>query len=329
MKRITSAAVAMAVAACSPGGATASNEAPATAAPPTAEQVAAAEAAPVYFDPVLAKPRCPPQVESSKYPGPELAGLRLGMTRDEAVAVAYCDRKEFHVETERFFKLDTQGEELGPQDVTLRDGERSQCSMSDSQASRPGHCRYGEWRIRFWTQAIRLATPGLPGQERLLGIWRHQRFEEAPPTVEATVGSLIERFGQPGRIGALYGDALSLDDVKSGGRSGEKIELYWVWDTSGAVTTAANPQFRDCAGNLNAEFLESQKWSSECGLTVVAMLTRSEKNPAIASSYDVGLMNQQVLWQVNEAMEQHYREVEQKAQQDEVDRAKSAAAPDL
>jgi hypothetical protein len=169
----------------------------------------------------------------------------------------------------------------------------------------------------------------LPGQQRLLGIWRHQRFEENPPTVEATVASLIERFGTPARIGDLYGDVLSLDDIKNGERRGEKIGLHWAWDPSGEAYTAASPKFRDCAEKLNAGYAESQYWVPDCGLTIVAKVERSDDNPAIAASFDVGLMNQQVMWQVNQAMEQHFKDAELKAQQEEVERAKNAAAPDL
>jgi len=297
--------------------------------PPSAEQRAAAEAADVFFDPALVRPNCPARVDAAQYPEPELVGLRLGMTRAEALAVAYCPRREFHVETyNRFLRLDTRGEELRPQRITIHDGvhvTRRETSrmvyLEDDERDRPTLTQsIGARPISEASQVIQIATPGIPGQERVLGIWRQQRFDENPPTYEATITSLVERFGQPGRDEHLQSNSSEF---------GDSSHLYWAYDTSGAPMTATNPQFRRCTENLRPTYSVEQRWSENCGLTIVAYVQRGIDNRDLVQSYSVAIMNQQVMFQAATAMRQHYLAAAQAEREAEVERAKGAAAPEL
>jgi hypothetical protein len=283
--------------------------------PPTAEEIAEAEAAPIYFDPALTRPRCPVRVNAEQYPAPDLLGVRLGMTRAEAFGVVFCDdRREFNVETQNtFFNVNTNGETLGPQSIKLSDGARRACTPEERMSFiGDTTCRYNTHVQENITQTINLLTPGLPGQERVMGIWRSQTFTENPPTFEATVASLVQRFGEPG----ITNDS-----------GGESASYVWGWDTAGTAMTSANPQLQACR-NINSTF-RNLSWSPDCGLTVVATVRRSSSNAGLAASYSVGMVNQQVLYQVGEAVEQHFTAQRDAAQQQELERAKGASAPEL
>lgn len=316
---------ALVLASCGQGGEGTAGDVPAT--PPTEEERQAAEAEPIYFDPALTRPNCPARVDVAQYPGPELAGVRLGMTRAEALAVAYCERRDFHVQTsDQYLGVNTRGEVLGPQTITLQDGTRDQCTFDEGTAFAGMHgqrCAIGAWSIEGGTQTIHIATPGRPGQERVMGIWRSQTFKENPPTFDATVASLIERFGQP----SLRQDMSEYDLARHPEDSTHSM-LYWAYNTAGAAISAANPQLQ-CANNLKASYDGRQSWADNCGLTIVAKVTRASANRDLAASYDVGMMNQQVMYRFGEAMEQHYVQIEEAARREALERAKGASAPDL
>jgi hypothetical protein len=314
---------ALMLAACGQGGGgTGDVHADAAVVEPSAEQRAEAEAAETYFDPALTRPRCPARVDTAQYPGPELLGLRLGMTRAEAIAIAYCERRDFHVDTNnRFFSIDTRGERLGPQTITLRDGNRHQCTVEEVMGGlgveRTRGCgrEVGAWVYKDTKQIIHIVTPGRPGQERVMGIWRTEEFGDNAPTTDATQASLIQRFGEP--------------SLRSEQTYSRQVFLYWVYDTAGALMTSTNPQTRECAQNIAPGYRAEQRWSSNCGLTIVGVVRGAESNPAVASSYHIAIMNQQVMHQLGAAMEQHYAQAELAAREAEVERAKGAAAPEL
>src|SRR3546814_11912376 len=73
--------------------------------------------------------RCPPKVRDD-LTGPDVLGVRLGMTHDEALAIVRCALGEdapVKTEVRWFDRLDTNGIELGPQAFTVQPGESKPC----------------------------------------------------------------------------------------------------------------------------------------------------------------------------------------------------------
>ncbi len=312
-------AVAIVLAACGRGGAQ-NGDVPDL--PPDEAQVAEAQAQPILFDPALTRPRCPARVDLTQYPGPELAGLKLGMTRADALAAAYCERQQFHVETTAsYFELNTRGEQLAPQTILFRDGQRYRCG--DQEAFEEGpvvmrDCPLGEYRVRNTTESIFVATPGLPGSERVLGIWRGQTFGANPPTVEATIATLVQRFGEPTERKNNH-----IADYRQG------VRLSWLRDANGAALTSGSTSAGRCDHNLNPGYQDGQTWANECGVTITAIVWPSTTNRDVAESYQVVLADQHALWQTGVSMQQHYADAEAATRAQETERARNAQAPDL
>src|SRR3546814_15537010 len=97
------------------------------------------------------------------------------MTHDEALAIVRCALGEdapVKTEVRWFDRLDTNGIELGPQAFTVQQGESKPC---DYQRNWQG-CGFGS---REWThvdEVVTVATPGAPGPDTALGVWRSHNF---------------------------------------------------------------------------------------------------------------------------------------------------------
>src|SRR3546814_2995622 len=79
--------------------------------------------------------RCPPKVRDD-LTGPDVLGVRLGMTHAEALATMRCALGEdapVKTEARWFDRLDTNGIELGPQAFTVQQG-RSEEHKSELQS---------------------------------------------------------------------------------------------------------------------------------------------------------------------------------------------------
>src|SRR3546814_18524049 len=105
--------------------------------------------------------RCPPKVRDD-LTGPDVLGVRLGMTHDEALAIVPCALGEdAPVKTEErwFDRLDTNGIELGPQAFTVPQGETTPCDHHR-------HWQGGGLGRRPWTpedEDLSAAQPGETG----------------------------------------------------------------------------------------------------------------------------------------------------------------------
>src|SRR3546814_18931741 len=81
--------------------------------------------------------RCPPKVRDD-LTSPDVLGVRLGMTHDEALAIVRCALGEdapVKTEVRWFDRLDTNGIELGPHAFTVQQGDSKPC---ESHRNWPG-----------------------------------------------------------------------------------------------------------------------------------------------------------------------------------------------
>jgi hypothetical protein len=283
------------------------------------EQAAAAASDPQgpFFDPALTRPRCPARVDTARYPGADVVDVRLGMSRDEALAILHCERPAFSVRGggsllgSRFDRG-----ELGPQSFTVLNGQRQPCDSMDAMMNvAGGGCRAGTFLFEGTTESIAVETPGMPGQQRVLAVWRRQLFEASRlPAVDDVVAGFVRKYGAATQ------------------RQNEtwQTTLHWAWDSVGNPLTVVNPLFRECANNLNPVEGSSQRWSEGCGQTIAVQVTRSNDNPGLASEYHVALINQSAFYRAGETLDAQLAAQTEAGRQQEVERARSNnAAGDL
>src|SRR3546814_3655837 len=156
---------ALALAGCGDGGVAGSEDA--RAADPASPDKAVAKAG----DDAAAL-RCPPKVRDG-LTGPDVLGVRLGMTHAEALATVRCALGEdapVKTEARWFDRLDTNGIELGPQAFTVQQGESKPC---DYQRNWQG-CGFGSRELTHVAEVVTVSTPGAPGPETAKGVWESQ-----------------------------------------------------------------------------------------------------------------------------------------------------------
>lgn len=256
--------------------------------------------------------RCPARLADTP-DGPDVIGLRLGMSHADALALVRCHTKDAgytNFPTRWFDRLETYGLELGPQAISVMTGDTEDCSFrsfSDMQRCGPGN--------RVWlhtAEAITVATPGLPGRETVVGIWRTQHFrEQEQPPVEALAAALAEKYGTPH---ARFPQS-------------DRHDLHaWGWDAAGMTMTRQHPLYAQCVmSGANPRGTDGQSWGEGCGLSIKALLVRSRTNPDLAEEISVGMLHQQQLWDYQQGFEQGLRELDARRRRQELDRAKDNA----
>ncbi len=235
---------------------------------PAAVESVEAESQAIYFDPALEQPNCNAPVNAGRYPEPEIVGVRLGMTPAEAVAVAHCTRRSFHVETTQ--TMMSIGSKKIPAGGLL-------ISMNNAELRELG------WQAR---QNIEILAPGPAGQERVQGVWRSEQFRDAAnsPTVTATMSSLTEQFGEP----------TELLDRQQG------VWMSWVYSPSGERLEGRDA--RRCAPYVMSGYNGVSGAAEDCGLTVKAQIRRTGSYTDVTAGYTVGMANQQALFRARRAM---------------------------
>lgn len=260
---------------------------------------------------------CPAKI-GSKVDGPDIAGLKLGLTRDEALNLARCAQKNAVVVNEdRFFsELNTGAMKLGPQQFTVQSGETAECkykSMVDMQA-----CGLGNRVWKHVDETVTVATPGVPGRETAVGIWRTQYYRPGEqPAADSVQQALIAKYGAPQRT------------QKNDGGNRPWVQIWWLSDPSGQPISAQNPLATRCP-TINARGDVHQGWSEACGMTVAAMINLAPDNPLLVNELSVGMADQARLYAYGTAMQEEILALEQQRQQNELKAAQQgAAAPKL
>lgn len=270
-----------------------------------------------------ARPKCPAKTNAA-LTGPDIAGLKLGMTRDEALAVVNCHAPDALIQSDANWfdrrTLNAYQTTLENQAFTAQSGETSECNYRTYDDMQ--RCGMGN---RVWdhvSETIRVATPGLPGRETVVGVWRTQNFREGEmPAVETVTGALAEKYGpfQNRTVTPVRNNLWS-----------DRIELTWIGGVEdGAPLSEVDPAFRQCAYNVHARPGDGQIWRDGCGMSIRVMLLTPRTNPDVVGEFHIGMMHQGDLYAYGEALQAELEAIEQKRRRDELDRAKSAGKIDL
>jgi hypothetical protein len=233
---------------------------------------------------------------------PDIIGLRLGMARDTALNFVRCHSPQAELEfDDDWLKLELHGQELGTQVFTATQGTRT-CAEFDSQcASRSRSLNRPEWSEI--SELIRVAAPGLPGKETVMGIWRTQGFKPGDaPTVEAATAALIKKYGEPQKRVT----------------NGSNLYIYWQQDAKGAPVTERSTD--QCTG-ISPRPNESQSWSDACGLTILAEIEAAEDNDALVGALHVGMVDQHKLYAYGEAMQKELDDADAQRRAKETEQA--------
>lgn len=244
------------------------------------------EEAAVAATPGTATMRCPPKVRKG-LTGPDIMGLRLGMTLAEALATSRCGLGGDAVVTEEkrwLDRMDTQGIELGTQFFTVEKGSYRPCNYAREWQE----CR-GKLKWEHVDEVVSVATPGAPNKETAAVIWRTQKFRDGQmPPVAAALDALIAKYGQP--------QIRENSDAQRGYSAGYR-DLQWVYDRAGNPLSEANPLFAQCRGAVRAYSGDKRAlWREGCGLNINARVLLSGKNPGLAMELTTAMLQQSDLY---------------------------------
>ena len=282
-----------------------------TETPKAAPAVAAAtKAAAARPNDGLPEPNCPGKVDAA-LTGPDIVGLKLGMTRDAALNFARCLNQEALVNFEGNWLqgLRTFGIKLAPQAFTTRVGESSPCkykSFDDMQK-----CGVGNRVWNHVAELITVASPGAPGREKVVGIWREQHFKPGEmPAAETLMPALVQKYGPPQMTQAQAGAWMRLD---------------WVQDPSGTPLPANSRGLNACRG-INARGQDAHSWSESCGLTLTAMIMLSRENPGLVRELNIGMVHQQALYTLGTSLQVELQAMDRQRRRREIEQSKGSNA---
>jgi hypothetical protein len=160
-----------------------------------------------------------------------------------------------------------------------------------------------------------VATMGMQGQERVLGVAREERFPpEQSPTIESVHAALVKKYGMP-----------SHDQPAAPGR----LPLTrWAYDPRGQLIATGSPLFSRCTGTSDPN--GGMQVVPDCGVVVQALLIPQKSNPDLVDRLQVGVVNQAGGYRLITETEQGLGDLDQRRRAQEVAKAaKNAKAPSL
>lgn len=259
--------------------------------------------------------RCPAKVRGN-LAGPDIIGIRIGMTADEALATTRCalgEDADVKAANRWLDRLETYGVELGTQSFTVRKGEHRPCDFRREWQECDGGLKWGHV-----DEIVTVATPGAPGKETALGVWRTQTYREgAMPPAQALLGALESKYGPP--------QIVEDSDQPRGYAAGHR-DREWVFDRSGNPLAEANPMFVQCRGAVHAHKGDTNvRWRDGCGLNIRARVLLSGKNPGLAMEVSSAMLHQGELFAHVEAMQSELQQTGQARRDAEVRQAGEAS----
>ncbi|WP_202844333.1 hypothetical protein [Luteimonas saliphila] len=274
---------------------------------------AGGDAAPAAADGSAAL-RCPPKVRA-ELSGPDIIGIRIGMSADEALATTRCalgEDADVKAGDRWLERVETHGVELGTQTFTVRKGEHRPCNFQREWQECEGGLKW-----EHVDEIVTVATPGAPGKETALGVWRTQTFREgAMPPVQALLDALASKYGPP--------QITETSDKPRGYAAGHR-DLEWVFDRAGHPLAEANPMFSRCRGAVHAyKGNTSARWNDGCGLNIRARVLPSGNNPGLAMELGSAMLHQGELFAQVEAMQAELQQLGQARRESEVQQAQEA-----
>ena len=258
----------------------------------------------------LPKLKCPAKVNKD-LPGPDVIGIKLGMSQEQALNIVRCHTKDqAYVSFQpRWLEIQTYGIQLGPQAFQAQHGDTSECSFrsfSDMQK-----CGAGNRLGNHVAEKIVVATPGLPGRETVVGIWRSQSFKEGEmPARDSVVDALVKKYGPFQH--QITGDP-------------RREDLFWGQDSTGNVPSEQSPLAHYCISG-GALPTGGAVWREGCGLNIAVRIIFNPQNPNLVKDIHLGMIHQENLWSYAEAIQVELEELEQKRRQEELNRARDAGS---
>lgn len=295
------------VAAVAVGGCGRDEEPAAVAASPAARSKPGKppEAASTRPEDDLPKARCPSKAGAS-LSGPDIIGLKLGMSFDDALNHARCAMPDgvLGFVPRWFQQLRTGNATLEKQGFTIQRGETSECVIrSLGDASK---CGLGRLVWNHVDEQVFVASPGLAGRQTVVGIWRQQHWKPGEmPSRDAVLNALRAKYGREGEL-----------------TSQQHGTLGWRYDTTG--NPLSGDGFQQCYG-IAARAGSSQAWREGCGLSITADLVPPRDNPDLVQSLYVGMANQEQLLDYGEAMQAELDRLDAERRRAEVDRSAGSA----
>ncbi|MEO7009006.1 MAG: hypothetical protein ABI156_07670 [Caldimonas sp.] len=277
---------------------------------PTPTPAAPAKQAPVAKADGLPELDCPGKADAA-LGGPDIVGLKLGMARLAALNLARCLNRETVVTFEANWLngLQTYGIKLAPQAFSTRAGETSECQYRNF--SEMQKCGAGNRVWNHLAEEVTVASPGVPGQEKVAAIWRTQNFKAgAMPAAETMLQALVQKYGAP--------------QVRRG-QQDQWIQLYWLQDPAGTPLAEGSRGAQSCLG-INAQAHQTQQWREDCGLTISAQINLARENPLLVKEMAIGMANQQQLYTLGTRLQHELQELEGRRRMKELDQAKSSGA---
>ncbi len=260
------------------------------------------------------KPKCPAKVNKD-LPGPDIAGFKLGMTLAEAENAIACQMPDGLVTYENAFfstySLNTGAMRLENQMVIAQTGETSECSYGSYDAMQK--CGAGTRQWDFISEKITLATPGVPGNQKVHGVWRTQTWKEGEmPAKAAVLAALTEKYGSYQRY-----------EGRDANYFGYINEYNWATDSAGNVLSEAHPLLNQCTNGVNGKGDDHQSWTNGCGMSVTAMVRTFRSNPDVVEELSVGMFDQTALYEFGEQFQNELNEIENKRRTDELEKAQN------
>lgn len=226
--------------------------------------------------------KCPAKASAERPSGApvdDVVGVRPGMSWDEAANFALCDNPMLVVTetTSRNYNINTYGLHLrqgfDAQFAEARVVKTSQQILEDmrqDEMRRSGNTYVAPLKpgqVRYF-----VSTMGLPGHEQVLSVAREEYFAEGKlPTVDSVRQALVSKYGEPSQTDS----------------TGQR--LLWEYDPAGAKITQGSPRLGQCG--INASPDASISLSSDCGITVGAVIQSANNNPGLAHSLAVTSQN--------------------------------------
>ncbi len=274
----------------------------------------------------LAKARkCPAKVKSGKRadgaPVDDIVNLRSGMSYDDAEWVLSCRddvsviemaekwniKQNYGFPTRQIIRA-TNGTPCTGQEIV-----RDMSSVGGSKKCEDGG--YGFKSLKDITQEYRVAFSGLQGEEKVGAVWRRSVFQQGEaPAVETLLSSLNDKYGAPH----------ATDKDKRG-----MVTLSWIYDVLGRPMSKASNDFQGCKNSLQPSFNSSQRWSSNCGLSIRASVKPMYGNELLVQEMNIGVMHQKNFYEESQQFEQALIAANEQRKRDEAAEAASGAAPDL
>ncbi len=260
------------------------------------------------------KPKCPAKVNKD-LGGPEIAGFKLGMTFAEAENAIACQMPDGLVTYENeFFNtrgLNTGTLRLEKQMIIAQTGENKECSYGSYDAMQK--CGAGNRQWDFIAEKITLATPGVPGNQKVHGVWRTQNWKEGQmPAKAAVIAALTEKYGPYQR-----------ERGSDGGYFGYSTTLSWVTDSEGNIMGEAHPMRDRCANGVGGRGDSSQSWTSGCGISITALVRTFRSNPDVVEELSIGMIDQTALYEYGEQFQNELSQIESKRRSEELEKAQN------